>query len=69
MFKCIDSNINTSAQNLSNNITTKPQTIVKNVEPKINISINGDVYGYEDFEQKVAGVLKNIIKYNMQNVT
>lgn len=65
----LDSNINTSAQNLSNNITTKPQTIVKNVEPKINISINGDVYGYEDFEQKVAGVLKNIIKYNMQNVT
>lgn len=65
----LDSNINTSTQNLSNNITTKPQTIVKNVEPKINISINGDVYGYEDFEQKVAGVLKNIIKYNMQNVT
>lgn len=54
----------------SNGITEeKSQTIVKNIEPKITVNVNGDVYGYNDFEEKVAGVLKNIIKYNMQNVT
>lgn len=55
---------------VKNGITeAKSQTIVKNIEPKITINVNGDVYGYNDFEEKVAGVLKNIIKYNMQNVT
>ncbi|MCF2638780.1 hypothetical protein I6E31_02200 [Fusobacterium varium] len=54
----------------NNNVTdVKSQTIVKNIEPQITINVNGDVYGYNDFEEKVAGVFKNIIKYNMQNVT
>ena len=54
----------------NNNVTeVKSQTRVKNIEPQITINVNGDVYGYNDFEEKVAGVFKNIIKYNMQNVT
>lgn len=34
-----------------------------------NIYIQGDIYGYDEFKEKVAGVIVDIIKNNMANVT
>lgn len=35
----------------------------------IQVYIQGDIYGYDEFDEKVAGVLVNIIKNKMANVT
>lgn len=35
----------------------------------IQIYIQGDIYGYDDFKEKVAGVIVDISKNNMANVT
>lgn len=45
------------------------KTIVKQSSPKITIEVKGDVYGYEDFKEKVMGAFADLIKYDMQNVT
>lgn len=39
------------------------------VNKKIDVHVHGDVYGYEDFQEKVAGVINNIALNAMSNVT
>lgn len=48
-------------------IVEKKSDIHKKIEQTINVTITGDFYGYEDFKEKVAGVFKEIINYNLQN--
>ena len=64
-------NINTSS-NISSSIGTGKSTLSP-IETKqsntFNITINGDLYGYEDFKEKVAGAIIDISKNNLANVT
>ena len=54
----------------SNAIT---RATINNPRPAItnsnNIYIQGDIYGYDEFKEKVAGVIVDISKNNMANVT
>lgn len=54
----------------SNAIT---RTTINNPRPAVtnsnNIYIQGDIYGYDEFKEKVAGVIVDISKNNMANVT
>lgn len=46
--------------------------VTKAIQPTlrpIQVYIQGDIYGYDEFDEKVAGVLVNIIKNKMANVT
>ena len=53
--------------NLNKKINEKKTDVHKKIEQNINVTITGDFYGYEDFKEKVAGVFKEIINYNLQN--
>lgn len=48
-------------------LNEKKTDVHKKIEQNINVTITGDFYGYEDFKEKVAGVFKEIINYNLQN--
>ena len=54
----------------SNAIT---RATINNPRPAVtnsnNIYIQGDIYGYDEFKEKVAGVIVDISKNNMANVT
>lgn len=43
------------------------KTVVEKTTKPINITINGDIYGFNDFKDKVSEVLAELIKYDMQN--
>lgn len=45
------------------------KVIVKESKPQINITFNGDFYGYNDFRDKVKGIMDEIVKFHLQNVT
>lgn len=53
----------------ANAINNAKVTNTKNINSTNNIYLQGDVYGYSDFKEKVAGVLVDISKKNMANVT
>ena len=53
--------------NLNKKLNEKKTDVHKKIEQNINVTITGDFYGYEDFKEKVAGVFKEIINYNLQN--
>lgn len=48
---------------------SKEKTIIKETKPVINVTLTGDFYGYNDFKEKVTGIMNEVIKFNLQNVT
>lgn len=59
--------LNSVKSNAINRATINtPRSAVTNSN---NIYIQGDIYGYDEFKEKVAGVIVDISKNNMANVT
>ena len=59
--------LNSVKSNAINRATiNNPRSAVSNSN---NIYIQGDIYGYDEFKEKVAGVIVDISKNNMANVT
>lgn len=60
-----------SLNSVKSNAITK--ATINNPRPAVtnsnNIYIQGDIYGYDEFKEKVAGVIVDISKNNMANVT
>lgn len=56
-----------SLKNKKEKQTVVEKTIVEKATKPINITINGDVYGFNDFKDKVSEVLAELIKYDMKN--
>lgn len=56
-----------SSKNKKEKQTVIEKTVVEKTAKPINITINGDVYGFDDFKDKVSEVLAELIKYDMQN--
>ncbi|MDY2980196.1 MAG: hypothetical protein SOR81_01100 [Fusobacterium sp.] len=56
---------------IANKNSTKLKTFGKNTSssPNITIKIEGDVYGYEEFKERVMGAFAEVVKYDVQNVT
>lgn len=67
MLNLKTSDIIKTDNNSNKKIIEKSSPVQKKVEQVINVTITGDFYGYEDFKEKVAGVFKEIINYNVQN--
>jgi predicted nucleic acid-binding Zn-ribbon protein len=67
MLNLKTSDIIKTDNNSNKKIIEKSSPVQKKVEQVIDVTITGDFYGYEDFKEKVAGVFKEIINYNVQN--
>ena len=52
-----------------NSTNLKNSREITNLPPNITIKVEGDVYGYEEFKERVMSAFAEVVKYNMQNVT
>ena len=46
-------------------VGTTEKTIIKQSSPKITIEVKGDIYGYDDFKEKVMGAFAELVKYDL----
>lgn len=54
-------------QNKINSFESKKERIIVKEKPQINVTVNGDVYGYNDFKDKIKKVMDEIIRFDLQN--
>ncbi len=57
----------TTPQNKINSFESKKERIIVKEKPQINVTVNGDVYGYNDFKDKIKKVMDEIIRFDLQN--
>ncbi len=71
MLKEMSDDTKTKATQTQRNskVGTTEKTIIKQSSPKITIEVKGDIYGYDDFKEKVMGAFAELVKYDLQNVT
>ena len=71
MLKKMSDDTKTKATQTQRNskVGTTEKTIIKQSSPKITIEVKGDIYGYDDFKEKVMGAFAELVKYDLQNVT
>lgn len=48
-------------------LENKKERVIVKEKPQINVTINGDVYGYNDFKDKIKKVMDEIIRFDLQN--
>lgn len=54
-------------QNKIKSLESKKERVIVKEKPQINVTINGDVYGYNDFKDKIKKVMDEIIRFDLQN--
>lgn len=54
-------------QNKIKSLESKKERVFVKEKPQINVTINGDVYGYNDFKDKIKKVMDEIIRFDLQN--
>ena len=54
-------------QNKIKSLESKKEHVIVKEKPQINVTINGDVYGYNDFKDKIKKVMDEIIRFDLQN--
>lgn len=54
-------------QNKIKSLESKKERVIVKEKPQINVAINGDVYGYNDFKDKIKKVMDEIIRFDLQN--
>lgn len=54
-------------QNEIKSLESKKEHVIVKEKPQINVTINGDVYGYNDFKDKIKKVMDEIIRFDLQN--
>lgn len=57
----------TQPQNKINSFESKKERVIVKEKPQINVTVNGDVYGYNDFKDKIKKVMDEIIRFDLQN--
>ena len=50
-----------------NTVKNTEKVIVKKEKPQINLTFNGDVYGLNDFKDKVKSIMDEVIEFDLQN--
>lgn len=50
-----------------NTVKNTEKIIVKKEKPQINLTFNGDVYGLNDFKDKVKSIMDEVIEFDLQN--
>lgn len=50
-----------------NTVKNTEKVIVKKEKPQINLTFNGDVYGLNDFKNKVKSIMDEVIEFDLQN--
>ena len=54
-------------QNKIKSLESKKERVIVKEKPQIDVTINGDVYGYNDFKDKIKKVMDEIIRFDLQN--
>lgn len=54
-------------QNKIKSLESKKERVIVKEKPQINVTVNGDVYGYNDFKDKIKKVMDEIIRFDLQN--
>lgn len=54
-------------RNEMKSLESKKERVIVKEKPQINVTINGDVYGYNDFKDKIKKVMDEIIRFDLQN--
>lgn len=50
-----------------NTVKNTEKVIIKKEKPQINLTFNGDVYGLNDFKDKVKSIMDEVIEFDLQN--
>lgn len=63
--------LSTKNETQNNNVNEVSNHVNNSSSKTVNVTVNitGDVYGFNDFKEKVAKAVNDVVNYNLQNVT